>query len=1266
MTRSTLSAFTAVALSLASCASEDGPPPTENVIPPGFVDASGEAGDSVAPSDTAPVGGEVFAAEDAPVADVGPVELVSCEGEEDCEDQPAFCVAVFSGKICAKPCIEDCPSGLSCVGVSLGGADLTYLCLPRGAKLCQPCSDHTDCQAQGDPGVGACLDYGEEGSFCGVACGPGAPCPTSYACLEIALADGSPTTQCRRIEGTCECNGLGKQLGMKTRCTRSNELGTCVGQRLCEGEGLTGCSASAPAIETCDGLDNDCNELVDDVPDNTPCTIDNELGGCPGKAVCVAGEPLCLPDPDLPDLDGDGVPDVCDPDADGDGFGTEEDCAPLDPTIHPGAEESCDGLDNDCNGQIDDDLCEDDNPCTTDACEPDTGACTHAPQPDGTACDADGSGCTGPDACLGGECAAGSPMLCPGSADGCVLGICVSTGAAAFECTQSPAPPGAACEDGDNCTAGDVCTGDGTCIAGGAVPGCCNKSVECDDSSPCTLDACDPELKQCTHKKLPDGIACDADGDGCTGGDECFAGTCAPGVPVACPPPPDPCALGVCTSTGPETYSCQPVPIPTGSACEDGKACTIGDACGADGLCAPGQGVPGCCENAEECDDGSDCTLDLCDPVAHFCSHSKLADGVPCDSGSFGCTVGDSCLGGGCAPGPVEIAGVPCFDDDACAAGDLCDGFGACIGGEDVIPDCCVSPADCNDGNPCTLDTCDPVTQECVNVLAADGTACPGDQSGCTAKDSCENGVCTVGPPAQCPPTGDACLAATCLSTGLDTFTCEVALAPGAPCDDGVPCTSGDTCDDAGVCSGIEVAGCCTTNAECEDGNPCTVGVCNLEAEQCTFPPGAPGVPCDADGDGCTVGDACQGGACAPGQAVQCPAGEGCLVNGCVSSGPSAYECLPTPGGACDDGDPCTDDICGEDGVCGAVDNSAPCDDGVACTHTDTCAGGQCAGETYGCDDGNPCTTGTCDGEGGCDQSNASGSCNDGKPCTTADSCVLGSCVGSPYQCFDGNPCTDDVCNGDGGCSYPGNSNGCSDGQACTHSDKCGGGFCQGTFYTCSDGNLCTNDVCNGSGGCSFPPNSSPCSDGKACTYPDTCSNGTCKGKSYSCDDKNACTQDSCNGAGGCFNSPLNCNDGNSSTLDSCDPKAGCQYCTVGGTQCVPGNGASCNSVLDSNEVWTGSECCVSNVIHCVEGNGASCNNVLDPAEHWTGDVCCVSCATLCVEGNGASCNNVLDPAEHWTGNVCCVNNVSQCVKGNGASCQGPKQHWTGKLCCVE
>jgi len=76
------------------------------------------------------------------------------------------------------------------------------------------------------------------------------------------------------------------------------------------------------ADEVCDGIDNNCNGQKDEGFANT---------------------------------DGDPLPDCMDTDDDNDGFNDDEDCAPLDEFINPAAQEICDGKDNNCNGNIDND-----------------------------------------------------------------------------------------------------------------------------------------------------------------------------------------------------------------------------------------------------------------------------------------------------------------------------------------------------------------------------------------------------------------------------------------------------------------------------------------------------------------------------------------------------------------------------------------------------------------------------------------------------------------------------------------------------------------------------------------------------------------------------------------------------------------------------------------------------------------------------------------------------------------------------------------------
>ncbi|MBM4353906.1 MAG: hypothetical protein FJ109_08935, partial [Deltaproteobacteria bacterium] len=192
----------------------------------------------------------------------------------------------------------------------------------------------------------------------------------------------------------------------------------------------------------------------------------------------------------------------------------------------------------------------------------------------------------------------------------------------------------------------------------------------------------------------------------------------------------------------------------------------------------------------------------------------------------------------------------------------------------------------------------------------------------------------------------------------------------------------------------------------------------------------------------------------------------------------------------------CTDDSCDPTKGCQYAPNTNPCNDSDACTLTDVCSGGKCAGSgKLECGDGNPCTNDSCEPAVGCQNIPNNAPCDDMDACTSGDYCAASVCLsGKKVTCDDSNPCTDDSCNPLSGCVFSPNTKVCEDGNACTFGDKCSGGSCKaGQLNDCNDSNPCTEDVCNFNS-CLHPFLEGGCEDGNPCTIGDKCGNGTCSG----------------------------------------------------------------------------------------------------------------------------------------------------------------------------
>ena len=399
------------------------------------------------------------------------------------------------------------------------------------------------------------------------------------------------------------------------------------------------------------------------------------------------------------------------------------------------------------------------------------------------------------------------------------------------------------------------------------------------------------------------------------------------------------------------------------------------------------------------------------------------------------------------------------------------------------------------------------------------GTVCTSNGNCCsqlcgapdkTARRRCEcsagfatcNGDCVdpatayASDPANCGACGHACPRTRCQVATCSSGVCGLApdaTSVGKSCDGGNLCTTGNTCQSDGSCSGTPIT--CTAVDQCH-----TAGVCNPATGTCSNPAKTNGASCN-DGNACTQTDTCQNGVCTGGNPVVCTAPDQCHATG---------TCDPATG------------ICSNP----LKPNGSACNDGNACTQTDTCQAGVCTGgNPVVCAAPDQChTAGVCNSATGICSNPAKSdgvSCNADNNACTVDTCQAGICTaGAPKDCSTdpayNDQCHIGVCNTTTGqCEKQAKPNGsaCDDGNPCTQTDTCQAGVCTGgNPVVCTASDQChLTGVCNpATGVCTNPVKSdgTACSDNNACTNTDTCQAGACvPGTSVVCAPAGPCQQ---------------------------------------------------------------------------------------------------------------------------------------------------------------
>ena len=713
-----------------------------------------------------------------------PAEVCGDGIDNDCDGQiDEGCVECTPGQV--ETCGDDVglctPGSRTCTASSTWGPCVGAI-LPS-AEVCNGIDD--DCDGQVDEGLGVDGD-GDGFTPCAGDCNdadpsvfPGQGC-VGCSSLDLAIFASPYETWGPSVDCIQDCPLFINDpdfVNCRALCYAANGLGVDCAACLVEYQLCLGTQCAICATDPISPACIQCQQTSGCAAQFTLCSglVDNDLDGEFAPFDCDDNNAMIGPNRD--EICGNGVDDDCDgtidenllasyPDADGDGSGEDAgmtmvctilpgqlaiggDCNDGDPNISPSAVEVCDGIDNDCNGQIDEGCIT----CTVgevEACGNGTGACVQGSR----TCIAENQWSTVWGPCTGAVLP--TAEVCNGLDDDCD-GQIDESGACGPECTPSdmalfaspyetwgPAPsclqdcplfindPNyvncralcyAANGLGVDCAAClveyqlciiqcAICQTDpasAACLQCQISSGCHAQFTNCSGLSDNDLDGyfapfdCNDDCFSChadATEVCADGIDNDCDGqldEGCA--------ECTPGQVEACGSDIGACVEGSRTCTASSTWGpCIGEVLPAAEVCnglddncdgqvDEGNVC---DPCSAPNICT----ISGQCYSNGQVNPGSPCLE--CNTAISATSWSSRPAGTVC--GASDCII-STCNGSGTCVQVFRPAGTACNDGNANTTNDICNGAGSCSGtpcpdlDADGFSTC---SGDCDDANAAT------------------------------------------------------------------------------------------------------------------------------------------------------------------------------------------------------------------------------------------------------------------------------------------------------------------------------------------------------------------------------------------------------------------------------------------------------------------------------------------------------------------------------------------------------------------------------------